>query len=411
MKILSISNSDIWPWGENKGIPSIFASQKGFVDNGHEVYFLCPAKQGKPKVSDYQGIHICRFSFPFNIDVLSLYSIRLDKFTSRVLSSIFSNLEWFSFQFYSFFWVLKKGFEVKPDIIYSHGLHPAFPAWAASRILRTKLVFRVYGTRDLYWLSMSCLGRLKEFRDLLALKLPVDYLIITKDGTRAEDLAMKLGVSAQRIRCWRNGVDFNMCDFSPDIKSKVRSSLGIDPSAKIIISTCRLIPFYRVDRLVHSLDALFNEHSGSVCVIAGDGPDRKSLEEYVSGKGIQNRVFFSGIVSKERLKELLNAADIYVSLSDYSNCNNSMWEAMVCGKCVVTMSDETTCEVIVNGKSGVLINKDELNKLHEVLKSLLENDAYRKTLSEQARFTSAKVLETWPARISREVELLSELVK
>ena len=45
MKILSISTLDIWPWGKGKGIPSVFASQKGFVERGHEVHFICPLKK------------------------------------------------------------------------------------------------------------------------------------------------------------------------------------------------------------------------------------------------------------------------------------------------------------------------------------------------------------------------------
>ncbi len=404
---------NIWPSGENMGIPSIFNSQKYFVEKGHTVHFICPANAKEQGYENYYGINIYRFKFPLNFHILpSLLSrLTLHKFLTRLISSFIFNLDWLMFEICSLVWAIKIAYRFKPDIIYAHGLSPVFPAWIVSKIFRTKFIIRVYGTRELYWAYKNTLSRMKEFRDYWALKIPASYLIITKDATRADLLAKTLGVPDYKIKSYRNGVEFDMYNPDPEIKKRICEQLGINPKLKIIISTARIIPFYDVGKLVYALPQLFKENSESVCIIAGDGPEKKSLEEFVQKHNIQSRVFWTGKVDRTYIKDLLNTADIYVSTSDYSNCNNNTWEAMVTGKCIVTIEDELTKEIIVSGKDGILIQKDKLHTLPQVLKELLENASYRQQLANAMLIKSKEVLETWPQRMEKELKLLEELVK
>ena len=98
-------------------------------------------------------------------------------------------------------------YRIKPDLIYVHGLMPAFVGWFISRLFKAKLVVRVYGIRDLYWRWGDILYRVKELRSYAVFKIPVDCFIITNDGTGGCDLAKKLGVCEDRTRNWRNGID------------------------------------------------------------------------------------------------------------------------------------------------------------------------------------------------------------
>ncbi|MEW6169988.1 MAG: glycosyltransferase, partial [Candidatus Omnitrophota bacterium] len=349
MKILSISNLDIWPAGEKKGIPSIYFSQKIFRERGHEIYFLCPANNNKSGYTDYQGIRISRFKVPF-ASLFNLISIlRLDRFWSHLLSTFFSNLQWFLFQFFCFFWAIKSALRFRPDLIYVHSLTPAFVGWLISKIFKTRLVIRVYGTDNLYWAFKKPLLRIKNFRDYLAFKLGADYFVITKDGTRGADLAQLLGVNKDKILDYRNGVDFDIYNPDPHLKEKICKDLGVDSDSKIILSLARLVPFYGLDKLISSLPELFRLNPQAICVFAGDGPQRSQLVEFVKRKNIEQRVLFLGNIERELVVKLLNICEVFVAFSKYSNTNNSLLEAMVCAKCIVSLKDDTIRETLTDG--------------------------------------------------------------
>ncbi|MBU2540541.1 MAG: glycosyltransferase family 4 protein [Candidatus Omnitrophica bacterium] len=411
MKILSISNLDIWPAGENKGIPSIFFSQKGFVQRGHEVFFLSPAKMGKRGQELYQGIKIFRFKFPFLRLFSSISSLRLDRFCSHIKSTFLSNLELLFFQLLSLFWAIKIGCKLRPDLIYVHSLTPSFVGWLASKLLRTRLVFRIYGTIDLYWKFRRPLARIKEFRSYLVFKLRPDYFVITRDGTQGARLAKKLGVREEKIIDYRNGVDFSM--YAPNLytKEKLCQELGIGTDSKIILSLSKLIPFYAVERLIFSLVELFKVDPHIVCIVARDGPEMAKLKEFVSNNNIENRVIFVGYVDREFVKKLLNVCDVFVSVSEYSNTNNALFEAMVCARCIVTLKDETIEETLTHKKNAILVPLEELNSLSNILGKVLSDDSMRERLGRQAQSRAREILESWPERIDREAQLLEALIK
>ncbi len=411
MKILSISNTELWPWGENKGIPSKFASQKGFADRGHTVYYLCPAAGKSEQESEiYQGIHILRFRLPFGLGTFNPSMISCAGFLGRVKSSFLSNLRWLLFQVYILFWSVKICGVFKPDLIYVHSLEPALCGWFVSKIFKAKFVVRVYGVKELYWRRDDFLFRIKEFRDYIVFKLPADYFIFTYDGTNGAELAISLGVPESKIKNWRNGVDLLLDQDAERTKEAVYKELGLRGEAKLILSTSRLIPIYGVSDSLKAVCRLLKTDPDSVMVFAGDGPQRHELESFAEENGISSRVIFLGIVDHNRIKRLLQAADIFLFLSKYHNATNSMWEAMAAGACIVTTETQAAKEVVENGKHAVLVPYNEFASIPGILSGLLKDKARRLQLGRNAVSRAHEVLKTWPERIEEEVLVLEDLV-
>ena len=412
MKILSISTLDIWPWGKGKGIPSILASQKGFVERGHEVHFICPLKKkDMAQKEDYEGIHIFRFKLPFNLSTVKALSMPKNTIFKHICATSYYNLEWLFFQIFGLYWLWKFAFRIRPDLIYAHSVTPAFFAWFISKLFNTKLVIRVYGIKNLYCKWGDIFYRIKEARNYAAFKIPADYFIITNDGSYGNRLAKNLGMPDKKIRYWRNGTDQDLYEQDPSAKEYICNYLKINPSFKIIASTCRLIPDYGADKLLYAFADLYKMKPDTVCLIAGDGPEGKKLEELVQKAGISSRVFFLGIINRQMIKKILNAADIYVFLSRYYNCTNTMWEAMACGKCIITTETEAIKDVLTSNVDAVLVPPDAFEKIPSILNRLLSDDQHRRRLGENARLRARQVLESWPQRMEKEAELLEDLVK
>ena len=407
MKILNISNMSVWPWGEDKGIPSVFLPQRGFAARGHQVYFLCPLREGEEKYDCLDGVHVNRFDFPFNFRKVSYP--QTNTFLDRIKATTLSNLNWLFFQVYAFFWGCKQGFRLKPDIVYAHTPASVMPAFLISRFLSSRLVVRLYGIRQLYWQCDNFWLRLKEMRDWIAFKIPADLFIITNDGTHGDRLARRMGVPEEKIRFWRNGIDEKIYETEEGAKEEICSRLHINPFSRIIVSTARLNYEYGVDRLIQALPALFEKQKDCVCIIAAGGPQEKSLKSFAQKQNISSRIFFLGIVERVMVKKLLNAADIFVLLARYHNCTNTLWEAMACGKCIVTTENEAVKEVLASGENAILVSQDEMNGLPGRLSELLLDERLRKKLGDKARLMAREVLRSWTQRIAEEISVLEGL--
>ncbi|MHC4580084.1 MAG: glycosyltransferase family 4 protein, partial [Planctomycetota bacterium] len=299
----------------------------------------------------------------------------------------------------------------KPDLVYVHGLIPVFSGWLVSRLFKARLAIRVYGVRDLYWKWSDIFYRIKELRSYAAFKIPVDCFIITNDGTGGCDLAKKLGVCEDRIRNWRNGIDPDLYAQDLSAKEYVCDYLKLAPSCKIIASTCRLIPIYGVNRLLRASVDLHKDNPEAVLLVAGDGPERQKLEALAEKAGISSRVFFLGVVDRQMVKKILYASDIFVLLADYHNCTNTMWEAMACGKCIVTTETEAIKEILTSEKDAVLVPRDRLDSTAAILQGLLDNDDLRERLGDNARRRAKEILEPWSKRMEKESQLLEDVAK
>ncbi|MFH1093235.1 MAG: glycosyltransferase family 4 protein [Candidatus Omnitrophota bacterium] len=408
MKILSLSNSDIWPWGQNKGIPSVFYPQKGLADKGHEVFFLCPKNDKEQKTEeDCQGINIVRFSMPFGLNFNYANSFAIKPFWNHLRAIFISNLNWYLYQPYCLFAGIRLAKKIRPDIIYVHFLTPAFCGFLISRMFKAKLIIRVYGVKDLYHRWDDLLYRIKEFRGLLALKMPADYFIITNDGTKGDALAKKMGVQQERIRCWRNGIDFKKATLSEQERSDIYRNLGIPENSKVIISTCRLAPIYRTDKTLEIILKVLEKRQDVFFIIAGDGPQRNELEAMSRQSRAGGQVKFLGVIERQRINKLLHIADLFVFLPQNHNCTNTMWEAMMSGCCIVTTENDAIKEVLQD--EAVLIPESKINSASEIILELLDNDALRKEYAQKIIKKADSVLETWDKRIDKEVELIEEL--
>lgn len=397
MNIMSVSPYPFWDDEDRKGMPSIFLGQKAFVDAGHEVLYAFPSKETKRY--EYEGIKIQEFSFRF--PVFSPTHINLHRLSQKAY--------YYAFVLYATFIVLKLCREFKPDVIYGHFFHAAPVAWAAGKIRHIPNITRMYGTFLFPWL-FPLWKRLLKIEDLLAFKVPCKYFIMTNDGTRGDECAEILGMPKERLKFFRNGVNTNMYDPSFD-KNKFKADLSIPSNHKLILALSRLVRWKRVDRLVTALPAILKECPETTAVIVGDGDQQEMLESFCKEHNIQDRVRFMGAVYHEEVSHFLNAADIFVSLYELSNVGNPTLEALCCGKCIVSINNGATGKLIQNGKTGLLLEERELDKLPAIIIDLLKNDSKRLLFGRAALEYAQRNLQTWPERVKMEVDLIEQLVR
>jgi len=396
--ILNISALPIWTMGEGKGMPSIYEAQVAYIKKEWDVYYIFSHPlANKNQYYFSQKIHFFNFKVPFRI------------IERRFLNTISANLYWISFTITAFIKGLFLAFKVKPNIIYAHTPYAGLSAFLIAKYLNIPIVFRGYGTSILLNKLDSMIYKIKIFNKILTLKLPYDKLVLTDDGTGYDRVVKKLGVSDEKILFLRNGINKNI--YIPNFnRKKFKQVLNIEENNKILLSVSRLVRWKKVDRMIKAMPKLIEEYPNIRFLIIGDGPERKNLENLRKELKMESFIKFLGALPHTDLKNYYNLADIFVSMYDLSNVGNPLLEAMMSGKCIITLNNGFTARLVQNNYNGVILEYEDLPKLPQVIGELLKDEERRKYLGANARKFAEKHFWSWEKRMNMEIGLVEKLI-
>ena len=166
------------------------------------------------------------------------------------------------------------------------------------------------------------------------------------------DFALSRNVRAA-IEVVPNGVD--SADFSapldPRIRREIRSPYGGD---FLIVTTSRLVPKNGTDILIAAISAVLQKHAGVRCIIVGDGPDRRHLEQIVRVANLQGKISFAGHVPYDSVPLYLKMADLFVRPSRSEGLGNSFLEAMAAGLPAIGTPVGGIPDFLKDGETGFL---------------------------------------------------------
>jgi len=169
---------------------------------------------------------------------------------------------------------------------------------------------------------------------------------IAVSGFVAERLRSRFAVPASKVTIVPNAAATSV-DVRPD--PRLRAELTKDETRPLVLTVARLDA---QKGITHLLDAAARVPN-AIFAIAGDGPDRTSLEAHASSLGITDRVRFLG--HRRDVPALLAAADLFVLPSLYEGLPLAVLEAMAAGVPVVATAIGGTSEIVRDGETGTLV--------------------------------------------------------
>ncbi len=189
--------------------------------------------------------------------------------------------------------------------------------------------------------------------------------------------------SAQRIIVIHNGVDSQRFHPDTDARSRIRREFGIGEDEFCIGCVGNLLPVKDHRTLLEALLRLGEATNAWHLLIAGEGPERRNLEEIASVLSTRMRISLPGAVNN--VPELLNAFDVYVLPSANEGISNSLLEAMATALPVIVSEVGGNTEVVEDSMSGLLFPVGDRTRLGEHLLRLQERRRWRRELGEAAR--------------------------
>lgn len=163
------------------------------------------------------------------------------------------------------------------------------------------------------------------------------------------------------------------------------SSLPWNPPLLLVIG--RIVPEKGFDLAIDALACLKGWGSTARLVIVGDGPDRPKLERQAKDLGIAERTEFLGWVAPDEVPGVLNRSTILLVPSRWDEPFGLVAvEAALAGRPVVAARIGGLSEVVLDGRTGLLVPPNDPDALAASIFKLLNN----KTLATQLGLAGAE---------------------
>ena len=112
--------------------------------------------------------------------------------------------------------------------------------------------------------------------------------------------------------------------------------------------------------------AYVRQEQSVVGVLCGEGPQRSELEVLRHKLGLDEDVHFTGYLPAASVWALMKKASVFVSLSAYEGCPNTVMEAMACG-CPLVLSDIPAHREILDETCALFVDPSNIQQTADVI--------------------------------------------
>lgn len=198
--------------------------------------------------------------------------------------------------------------------------------------------------------------------------------------------ALRRGLPASRITYIPPGIfpeDFSRNESAGRL---IRQLHGIGASTPLLLAVAQ----FRADVKLQSLRYLFRclqPLQGRVpfqLLVVGDGPAENQVRA-AAENCLPERTIFAGRVSRNRLFAYYSAADLFVFPGIDESLGMVYLEAQACGCPVVALRSDGIAQVMENGRTGILTDRDDDSSLARAVLELLQDPERRRELGTNAR--------------------------
>lgn len=280
---------------------------------------------------------------------------------------------------FSIFNIIRKE---KPDILHINSSKAGALGSLAGRLLGVpKIVFTAHGwafNEDRPLWQKSILKAIHFFTILLS-----HVTIVVAEGTKKQMDWPFIQKKMTVVYLGRTITGMRYKDEARGIlETKVTNTSArlIDHHADFWIGTiAELHPIKRLNRAIDAVSALIKEFPTLRFIIIHDGELREQLQQQVKNLGLEEHVFFTGII--EDAARFLPAFDLFVLPSKSEAFPYVLIEAGQANLPVVATAVGGVPDIITDGQNGLLVAPDDTPALTNALRMILRDEELRLRLA------------------------------
>ena len=173
-----------------------------------------------------------------------------------------------------------------------------------------------------------------------------------------------------RIRLFQRGVNPVYAEVDPhDVQTAREQWFSTNSDHVTLLYTGRLSKEKNLDVLASIFEALRAQNLPVRLLIAGDGPERESLEQRLAPHA--SHVCFAGRIDSQKLKSFYLLSDIFVFTSTFDTFGMSVLEAQTFGLPALVSQFGGPQEIIIDGHTGYVLDISCIERWIETCKKLV----------------------------------------
>lgn len=353
----------------------------GLVLNGHKVILLTPFVEGFFRQGDPFKIVTYKYIWPTNWHLLGY---------SRAMQSDLElkKINYLLLPFLIFFGTLKMLAVIKKERIELINVHWIIPngliALIASKITNIPFVVTLPGTDAYLAYKYKIVGFVAKIvtRNCAGLISNSSWhlnRILNLGVTPALTGVISYPADVSRFKPSKNGLDL------------LRGQLKLTKDDLVIMAIGRLVYKKGFDYLIKAVAKIVKKFPNVKLLIGGEGDNQKMLQNLTKKLKIEQKVIFTGTISRDQIDRYYNLADIFVAPSIVDKQGNVdggplvALESMACGKPQIVTDVLGVADVINNGKNGFVVKQKNVDDLSTALEKLIKDPILRKKMGQNNR--------------------------
>ncbi len=289
---------------------SLWKLSCALTERGHTVYVITSRRSGEAAREVKEGIEIVRPFGTGNLWRRLLFSLKLFPYLDRWL----------------------KGRHI--DVVYNLGFVPTVPAtWAARKhgILRVTMLGHFCGT-GWFRLRNPLAALFNCLTETLAIRFGRHQVLVVQCQATARKVARRTGARV-KVVC-NTFIDPQMMEEAKreTDSRRVRDNLAVEEGAVFLLMAGGLIPTKNIPTTIKALAGWGKEFK---LVLAGEGPERRRIENVIDRARMQGRVVLLGRRSHAETLALMRACDALLMTSICEQVPNVVLEALALGRPVI----------------------------------------------------------------------------
>lgn len=338
-----------------------------------DVTVLTPAVRKAPETETLQGVRVRRFHYfwPRSLERLAEGAIVENLTRSRWLYSQVPFL--FVMELIA---ALRLARRIRPDVIHAHWFIPqGIVAVLVGRVLKIPVVITAHGA-DVYALR----GRLLDATRRAMASRCEAVTVVSRD--LAANLPGAISRRGEPPRVMPMGVDTQRFSGRPERGEN---------SDQTVLFVGRLAKKKGVEYLIRAFPDVLARHPDARLVVVGDGPCREELETLSSQLGLADRVRFAGAQPPAELPRFYGRSHVFVGPSVVTRSGDTesfglvFVEGMAAGRPVVGTSVGGIPDVVIHGRTGLLVEPKSPGALAAAINRLLDSPAAAGKMASLAR--------------------------
>ena len=164
----------------------------------------------------------------------------------------------------------------------------------------------------------------------------------------------------------------------------MKRQFGLDDKP-VVLFVGSLIPRKGLPFLVEAAKKTVKQQADTKFVIVGDGPLKSQLMSSLDKANLSGNFAFLSGLTEDALAAVYNCADVFVLPSIQEGQGIVLLEAQASAKPVVAFNVGGVNEAVLNGETGLLVNRGNSDELADALLKLLSDESLREKMGANGR--------------------------